>query len=898
MLERLREMPFAVLTPCLATGIVLSKFAGRWCFHLLAAGTALLVVASAAAYARNHIKRAARITCFVVVLCGLAVTLADDPVTSPRSVAFLLSRSLFPLGQLVQFEGCVTEDVRQYDDEVLLTMELRGYRHHGRWVPCRGGAYVRMPKAGIQETEAVPDLRAGDRVTGWATWQMPRSYLNPGAQDRAQLLRQRGIYLMGRVKSPRILETLPGDCGNLIGSLVSTVRSRLRGALRQLGEEGREQQAAILSSLVLGDATGLDSEIRDAFQNSGTYHVLVVSGLHVVWIAWVLLLVLKRLRIPDGGCRALIILGITGYTAIVGNQTSISRALWTYALYALGEAIYRRGHPANIALASAFLLLVLCPNWLFDTGFQLSFLSVLAITLTGVPIEEEILQPLLSPSIRAGRNDYRTLSPGSIGRLGRRLLTEGELLAEAIGDRRRSQLEPIALAAWRVLARIALAAGSMILVSIAVQIWLEPLLAYDFNRLSWVSPLANLVVVPFSSVVLAVGGIGTIVSAVSASPGAFLAPAGWLASRLFEVTRWMSEVPFAWVRCPTPPGAWVLSAILILFISGVSGYRKRWLPWLGTCVILAALLLAPPPSQWLRFSCDRAGAKLPGVRVSSGTLRLTFLDVGQGDSTVIRFPDSRVWVVDAGGTRVSSSEEDRLPAFDVGEAIVSRYLWYLWVRNLDRIVLSHPHQDHGGGLPALLRNFSVGEFAYGDAGDDPILVRIRASADGRRVPARRVASGRSWDEGAVSIAVLGPPDNYGARSTNDGSVVLHLTYRSFSALLPGDVERAIEGELLRSRPVALRSDLLKVAHHGSSSSTTDAFLDRVHPRWAVISAARGNPFGNPAPTVVLRLARRGVLPLLTMDHGAITLETDGVSYVLTSHVAGVLASGTLPAAGP
>jgi competence protein ComEC len=897
MLERLREMPFAALTPCLAAGIVLSKFAANCCFPLLAAGAALMLAASAIAFARDRLSVAAVVSGSAVVLCGLMVALAGDPGTGARSVSSLLARCLFPLGQLVQFEGCLAEDARQYEDETLLTLELRGFRFRGRWEACRGGAYVRIPRIRDQESGSFPELRPGDRVNGWATWQLPRSYLNPGARDRTESLRRRGIHVVGRVKSLRILETLPGDCADPAVSIVSAVKGRLRWALERLGDEGSGQQAAILSSIVLGDAAGLDTETRDAFQNSGTYHVLVVSGLHVVWIAWVLLRILKRLRVRDGVCRALIMLGIMAYTAVVGNQTSISRALWTYALYLLGEAIYRRGHPANIALSSAFLLLVLCPHWLFDTGFQLSFLSVLAITLTGVPVEEEVLRPLLNPSVHAGRDCYRVFYAGPIGRLGRRALTEGELLAETIGDRYQSRLQGIALAVWRILARIALAAGSMILVSVAVQIWLEPLLAYYFNRLSWISPLANIVVVPFSSIVLAMGGIATIIAAVSASPAIILAPAGWAASLLFKVTHWISAIPFAWVRCPTPPGSWVLASILILFVCGVSGRRRRWLPCLGTCAILAALVLAPPPSRRLRLPIDGAGGN-PKALPSSEILRLTFLDVGQGDSTVIRFPDSRVWVVDAGGTRVTASEEDRLPGFDVGEAVVSRYLWFLWVRRLDRLILSHPHQDHGGGLPALLRNFKVGEFVYGDAGEDPIIGRIRAAAEKRDVPAYRVASGRSWDTGAVRIDVLAPPDDRATRSPNDRSVVLRLTYGRFSALLPGDVERAAEGELLSYRQGGLRSDLVKVAHHGSPSSTTNAFLDCTRPRWAVISAARNNPFGNPAPAVVLRLARRGILPLLTMDHGAVTLETDGTSYVLASHVAGVLARGAFPPAGP
>jgi competence protein ComEC len=896
MFERLREMPFAALTPCLAAGIVLSRLTADACFPLLALGTALLVTASAVAFKRDRTRTAALISCCAVVSCGLATTLADAPGIVEASIPFQLSRCLFPLGQILQFEGCLVEEPRQYQDETLLTLELRGYRYHDQWKACRGGVFVRMPRIAPREPENIAGLRPGDRVTGWAIWQAPRSYLNPGSQDRAERLRERGIHLIGRVKSPRVLETLPGDCSNPLGSLVTVVRGRFRGALEHLREAGKERQSAILASIVLGDATCLDNETRDAFQNSGTYHVLVVSGLHVVWIAWLLLRTCRWLRFPEGASRALILLGILAYTGVVGNQTSISRALWTYALYTLGEVIYRRGHPANVSLASAFLLLVLCPSWLFDIGFQLSFLSVLAITMAGVPVEEELLRPLLSPSLHAGRAGYLAIHPGSAGRLGRRLLIEGELLSESIGDCWRPGLGAAAHRVWRILAGISMAACSMVLVSITVQIWLEPMLAYYFNRLSWIAPLANLFVVPFASIVLAVGGIATLCSSVSASAEILLVPAGWLASLLFELSRWVSGIPHAWTRCPTPPGAWVLLSTLVLFAAGVSGHRRRWLPCLGTGMILTALVFAPSPG--LGLIGDRENSTPPEMGPSRRILRLTFLDVGQGDSAVIRFPDSRVWVVDAGGTRTSSPEENGVRTFDVGEAVVSRYLWHRWARMLDRLVLSHPHQDHAGGMPALLRNFIIGDLVYGDPGLDPVLAWVKTIAAGRHVPVSRVAAGRSWNVGGVRIIVFAPPERQEGRSTNDGSVVLHLSYGRFSALFPGDIEGGAERELVSLWQNSLRSDLVKVAHHGSPSSTTMAFLDRAHPRWAVISAARNNPYGNPAPAVVLRLARRGTLPLLTMDHGAVTFETDGARYRLASHVAGLIAGGSLEASIP
>jgi competence protein ComEC len=274
-------------------------------------------------------------------------------------------------------------------------------------------------------------------------------------------------------------------------------------------------------------------------------------------------------------------------------------------------------------------------------------------------------------------------------------------------------------------------------------------------------------------------------------------------------------------------------------------------------------------------------------------LRLTFLDVGQGDSIVIQYPNGTVWVVDAGGIRDPTSDGVRRPQFDVGEAVVSRYLWWLWVRKLDRIVLSHPHQDHAGGLPALLKNFRVARFDYGEPRQDPMLDRLRELARERQVEFRSVSAGEAARVGGVRIDFANPSADGVARSTNDNSVVLYLHFGRFSALLTGDLER--DGELgLLARSPSVNALLLKVAHHGSRSATLDSFLTQVRPRWAVLSAGRNNPFGHPAREVLLRLVHHGARPLLTLDQGAITLVTDGERYTLDSFVSGVLETGLLP----
>jgi competence protein ComEC len=282
------------------------------------------------------------------------------------------------------------------------------------------------------------------------------------------------------------------------------------------------------------------------------------------------------------------------------------------------------------------------------------------------------------------------------------------------------------------------------------------------------------------------------------------------------------------------------------------------------------------------------------VEQAQGRLELTFLDVGQGDAIVIRFPDASIWVVDAGGTRLDESDEESGPRFDIGEAVVSRYLWHEWTRRLHLLVVSHPHMDHGGGMPALIRNFRTGAIVCNGDSEEAVKRRILVAAAKRMVPVMTLTSVCDTRVGGVHVRVLSAPQDGRSRSDNDSSLVLKLSYGRFSALLTGDIERASETEMTARWQGGIRSDLLKVAHHGSRTSTSEMFLNQVRPRWAVISAGRNNPFGEPAREVVLRLARRGILPLLTMDQGAITLTTDGERYTLRSFIGGDLESGILP----
>jgi competence protein ComEC len=888
--------PAAAIAISFSIGIAFSLICREYSFGCLAVASLLLTGASLLALHRNRLLTSFFSGQAALVLSGLLMALAHRDGYPGHDLRSLLKSNAFPLSEPALFEGCVAEKAVPRGEETVATIELHGFQRGNRWLACRGGGLLRIFIGSTDELQTQgSNLMPGDRVRGWAAWNVPRNFQNPGSPDRIGLLARRGIYLVGRAKSPRLLESISGDCSNPVTRMANAVRNRTLTSLAPIRGEGKTQPAAILASLLIGDYSGLDNRTREIFQNSGTFHVLVVSGLHIAWIASVFLGLAKLFHLPERLRYMLAILLILLFACVVGFEASITRCLWMFLLYLVGRMIIRRADTANVLFAAAVSLLAIQPDWLFETGFQLSFLSILAIVMTAVPFIERYLRPLVEPLKHSGEPDRLFLTPGQWHRRGRKLRALCEILVETMADARAFELSRWLLLLVRIVARAAWAVGGMIVVSISVQLWLEPIFALCFNRLSWISPLANLFIVPFSSLVLASGALALLLEDLYLCGPALLQIAGSLASLLLQSADSITKIPGAWQRCPTPSVAWVLGGILLLFVWSLFQWQKSWIPAFYIVALLACLSFGSVPmlgnlvdqSREIILSGEEAfwGNKPP-------PLRITILDVGQGDSIVTRFPNGQIWVIDAGGLGTPPFQEDSTYAFDVGEAIVSRFLWQAWITKLDRMVLSHSDLDHAGGIPALLKNFRVLRLDHSPVVSDKILSAILNIAETRRTETGPVHAGMEETIGGVSVRILSPPAYPEQRSTNENSLVLGFYLGQFSALLPGDLEKAGEADFI-VRSGSLCSLLLKVAHHGSRGGTSDALLDHISPRWAVISAGRNNPFGHPSKDVMRRLWRHGVRTIQTLDEGAITFETDGNAYRVKTDRSGVLESGFL-----
>ena len=653
---------------------------------------------------------------------------------------------------------------------------------------------------------------------------IPRNFQTPGSFDYAGYLARRDIYLTAFVWDAKKIKRV-----ELADREGTWLRHRIEHVRRTVGgffdEQLSAKSAAILRALIIGDKSRLDPELRDSFTRVGVAHVLAISGLHIGLVAtlaygawWWLLArsqyVLLMWSVPK--LAALFTLPVVLlYAGLAGGSVSTLRAVIMVAVFLTAllldqkEEVFR-----SLALAALSVSLI----WLgavFDVSFQLSFVAVLAIFL--------------------GLHRFR-----------------------AWWDNR-DETRAVHLSPWRRrLRRWAILYG---LVSLSATVGTLPLVATYFHTVPLVGFAANLLVVPFlGSAAVVLGLVATALVFLHMGAATLVV---WCAGAVVSLGVWMVEaiavLPFAAVHFVTPT-----LFELILFYT--------------LCVSLLFFSHFQPP--WLRrvfFSCLFSLVLCDGLywitqRYFHTELRVSFLDVGQGDAAVVEFPGSHVMVIDGGGFMSQT--------FDSGRAIVAPFLWQKKIGQVDTLVLSHPNLDHYGGLEFLAEHLGVTSFWFNadKRSKSQRFKRLMTTLERNGVEIRPLCSGSQDQEiNSVRIQILHPPCGQTGLDTNDASLVLRLSHGEVDILFSGDVETAGE-RILLSTSAQLASEILKVPHHGSQSSSTLPFLEAVSPQVAIASLGHHNRFRFPAPKVVDRYKRRGVELLRTDQAGTITVLSDGKSY--------------------
>lgn len=713
-------------------------------------------------------------------------------------------------------EGCVVESSVIRNDRFQFTLEIQP------------GARVRVSVAPDRQGRFPAPLLYGERAAAELRLRRLRGYRNPGAFDAAAWMARRAIFWNGTPAGGRAMERLPGTCG---APWRRTLERWRAAALRRIDEVYGEDsyRAAMMRGLLLGDKSGIRKAWIEDFRRTGTYHALVISGSHVTLVC-ALFLLWRRIsgigwRTLPAAAAALAWL----YAFMAGADAPVLRAAAGFTVFAAAALVYRRPPLLNTVAAVALVFLALDPDQLFEASFQLSFLAVVVLA-----------------ALVDGRQPKQGLDGEAMA-----ARLELRLAAETLHELLRVPLRA-ALGFLRATAVLFRLIRNLFLASAAVQLALALPMALLFHRLSLSGLSANVLATPFISLAIPAGFAAAITG---------WKPAASLAGRLLDAARgiaaWHARLEPDW-RIPDPP-LWLAAALSAGLLAWVA-MRGRRLRWLAASAYLALVTLL----VWHPFP-PRAG---------QGALEITMIDVGQGDSFLIGLPDGRFALVDGGG--LPQRGRRRADPFDVGEEVVSAYLWHRGLRRVHVIAVTHLHEDHAGGVPALVENFRPREVWTPFAPDTPLWRRIEAAARRTGARIRLLKQDDRCDFGGAACRVLAPARDqpWTGRAQNNDSLVLELRYGRHAFLLTGDIEAPVEARLAEEgllRPV----QVLKVPHHGSRSSATEWLLERTRPAIALVSAGEGNSYGLPHPDALARLRAMHTLLLRSDRNGLVSVRSDG-----------------------
>ncbi len=715
-------------------------------------------------------------------------------------------------------------------------------------VPIVGGVRLTLPNT--------TTIHCGDLVQLTTRLRPPTQYRDPGVWQYPEYLAQDGISAAGSAKGSEVYVVRTGSppltCR--LTSLRHWATQRLNGFAQwqrrlplpaPLHWTGTD--TGLLAAMIVGDRSRFQHSLRVQFERTGSFHLFVVAGMHVTFVAAGVYALLTLLRVPRTPALLLGMVATAAYALVTGFGAPVQRALYMTIAYMLARLLARDRSPLNALGLAALALLAARPQTLFDSAFQMTILVILGIGGVAMPLLGRTLHPYLHACRYLDHLRLDNNAPPAIAQFRVALRFYGDLLASASASPFRH------LPAWT--AWLLLAAAELTILSFMAEMVMALPMAIYFHRITPFALPANLLVVPAVPILLAAAILTFVASLLS----------NWLALLpslvVAALLRWTAAVIHGlghlrsadW-RIGDPPHLAAACALLCTAAAVLAIRRRtRALAWAGVGLVPLAMLLAlysyPP-------------------QLHPGTLEVTAIDVGQGDSIFLVAPNGATMLIDAGG-QVGAERTSRQATFDTGESVVSPYLWSRGLRHLDVLVLTHAHMDHIGGMLATLQNFHPRQLWLSVDADSVTLRELTAEAVATGTAVVHLHSGDhpQWPGGTIDVLSPEPDRPANDEPVNDDSLVLRASYGKSSALLEGDAEHPSEDRMLAEnllRPVTL----LKVGHHGSLTSTSEAFLAATHPLAAVISCGRGNRFGHPRFPILERLQAGHVQTARTDTMGA------------------------------
>ncbi|MGC2697452.1 MAG: ComEC/Rec2 family competence protein [Candidatus Angelobacter sp.] len=844
------RVPLAFAAFALACGILL---AGHWPRPpVLWAWAATLLAMCAIAGVAGKSARLAQLSALLALVCAGAFVRIATPL--PRNV---IPPAEFMEGERVEIVAHVINDgvlltgggSRERFDLQTESIEL-GNVKFTQSVGIRATVFSRESDEEEDLDSDAPRftyLAYGNRLRLSAKLRLPRNFRNPGAFDYEAYLHGIGITALASVKGDEI-QVLDGTSGTRLGFWRSRIRHSILEHLRDKGLWSHDD-SALFAAMIVGDDSLLLRDVREEFQQTGVYHLLVVSGMNVALLALAVFWLARQMRCPDWIASLITIALAVFYAYIAGMGVPIMRAVLMLSLFLVARLLYRDRSALNATGFAALVVLVLSPMAVFDAGFQLTFLALLAISGIGLPVLERTSAPYREALRHLNSTAYDLGLHPKLAQFRLDLRLVAGRLARFIGLKPAQYLLTTASGATLAIYELAVVSG------ITQAVLVLPMRVY-FHRAAIVGLPANILVLPLAGIMLNSGVVAIALSYISLPLARLVARiAGVALHWTLHCLHWLSHFHIAQWRVPDASVMVALLAATGVLVALVTVRQRRALVLAGTVSLFAsagvvAFHSSPP-------------------RLERGKLEITAIDVGQGDSLLIVSPEGRTMLIDAGGNIGPVHSE-----FDFGEDVVAPYLWSRGLSRLDVAVLTHAHGDHIGGLARVLQDFQPAELWVGVNPETPLLTALYKTAETNHIAIRQHTAVEVLAWGGTTVRVLSPPANWRTKPkpSNDDSLALLIRYKDSSVLLAGDLEKKMERFVAAESPHA---DLLKVAHHGSATSTTPEFLAAVRPRFAVISDGYRNSFGHPRQVVLQRLQLNHVQTYRTDMFGLITFLLDG-----------------------
>lgn len=739
----------------------------------------------------------------------------------------------------VTVEGIVSENPQKSSERTELIVSVRRLVKDNHGIPVEGCILLSVASD--------RDIKYGDFIRFTTTLRTPHRFHNPGGFDYEKYLKYRGLIVRGFVRDSSGIVILRENQGNIFKTKVERFRKKIE---KFIEDNSLTPEREIIQAMILGNQGGISKDIMEKFNRTGTTHIIAISGFNIGIIAFLSFFTIRLLmktstyillRFNIVTISTIFgIIPVVIYTFIAGMGISVVRASIMALTFMIAIILGKSRDLYNSLAFAALIILVISPYSLFDVSFQLSFMAVWAILF---------ITPRFTAMVPQGSPDK--LSTHTM---------------------------------W--VKKIFINIYIFIIVSFAATLGTLPLIIFYFNRVSTIVLLSNVIVVPIMGII-AIPVCMSIIIALPLSNAlalVFLNIASYLVRISITIVDFFASLPGSSFFVSTPTlleiGVYYLFLIVAVKLLDFRQYKKashterknaisqRW--YRLSFAVLAVFFIVDTIYLYARD-------------IRNDKVKVTFIDVGQGSSTLIELPGNKKILIDGGGTYEN--------VFDIGKYVIAPFLWHERIKEIDIVILSHPHPDHLNGLITILSYFNVKEvWTNGEKGTfetyEDFMKIVRENNITHRLMSEK--SGVTIING-TSLSVFNPVNPVDLKNnlprkydrTNNDSLVIRLTFRKVSFLFPGDISEPSETRLTKSGH-DIKSQVMLVPHHGGFTSSTMPFLDKVRPELAIISCGPDNKFNDPHPDVLERFSKFGTRILRTDMNGAINITTDGTTITYST----------------